>query len=234
MRIAILTICTGKYTIFFDGFYNSIKHNFLTDIQKTFYVFTDGDVKNGEDVIRIEQKKLGWPYDTMFRFKMFNRISEQLNQYDYLFFLNANMLVSEQIDVSILPGIENDNLIGVIHPGFYNSEKQLFPYERRGESSLFINQNEGRYYFQGCLNGGKSHDFLNMSSILDKKIEEDLKNGIIPIWHDESALNWYYKDKNVLAVNPGYAYPESWNIPFVKKIIQLDKNKWGGHQYLRN
>ena len=28
-------------------------------------------------------------------------------------------------------------------------------------------------------------------------IDEDIKNSKIPIWHDESYWNWYYKDKNV-------------------------------------
>jgi hypothetical protein len=64
-------------------------------------------------------------------------------------------------------------------------------------------------------------------------INNDLKNNIMPIWHDESALNWYFLNKTPLLVDCSYAYPESWEIPFKKKIIQRDKNKYGGYEYLR-
>jgi hypothetical protein len=55
----------------------------------------------------------------------------------------------------------------------------------------------------------------------------------MPIWHDESALNWYYLDKSPLLVDSSYAYPEGWSIPFNKKIIQRNKNNYGGYDYLR-
>ena len=41
MKIAILYICTGRYAQFFHDFYQSAKQYFLTDEDKTFFVFTD-------------------------------------------------------------------------------------------------------------------------------------------------------------------------------------------------
>jgi hypothetical protein len=73
-----------------------------------------------------------------------------------------------------------------------------------------------------------------MSKILETKIDIDLNNNIIPIWHDESALNWFFKDNKIHSLSPSYAYPESSIMPFQKKIVQLDKYKYGGHMYLRN
>ena len=75
MKIGILTICTGKYTIFFDSLYESLEKHFLKGYEKTYYVFTDGEIREEDNVVRIEQTKLGWPYDTMMRFNMFNGIS---------------------------------------------------------------------------------------------------------------------------------------------------------------
>jgi len=233
MRVAILTICTGKYTMFFKGFYESSKEYFLPGIEKNFFVFTDGVIENGSDVIRVEQKKLGWPFDTMMRFSMFNSISDQLKDFDYIFFLNANMVCVEKVGEEILPNKENDYLVGVDHPGFYHRPQDTFTYERNRISNFFIDINQGKNYFQGCLNGGRSKEFLEMSIELEKLIYDDLRKNHIPLWHDESALNWYYSKRNPKVLPPSYAYPEVANPDYDKKIIQLDKSKFGGHDFLR-
>jgi hypothetical protein len=235
INVGILYICTGKYSVFFEQFYESAEKYFIKNQNKTYYVFTDDvNIKERHNVKVINQPVLGWPYDTMKRFHMFNSIKDTLLNENYLFFFNANMKFVDYVNEEILPNEENDNLMAVNHPGFYNSPKGNFTYERRPQSRFYIPYNEGTIYYQGCLNGGKSDVFLDMTEKLAGMIDEDLSNDIIPVWWDESALNWYYKDKNPLAVSPSYAYPEGWNLPFEKKIIQLDKNKFGGYNFLRN
>jgi hypothetical protein len=165
---------------------------------------------------------------------MFNKIKDKLSEYDYIYFFNVNMLVTKEVGEEVLPNESNNYLMGVNHPGFYNKQKEEFPYERNSNSQCFIPLNEGNYYFQGCFNGGRSKEFLEMSEILQNKTDIDIKNGIIPIFHDESMLNWYYKDKNPLLLPSDYAYPEMWSIPFKRIIIQRDKQNYGGHEYLRS
>lgn len=230
--INIITICTGKYSVFFDNFYTTFEKYFLPNHKKTYFVFTDQNILKTDNVVNIQQKKLGWPYDTMMRFHMFKKL--ELNSNDYMFFLNANMIANEIIEDDILPTNQNNYLMGVQHPGFYNIPPNMLPYERREKSKLKISFNNGKYYYQGCFNGGRVKEFLSMSRELSELIDIDLTNSIIPIWHDESALNYYYHSIDPLILNPGYAYPETWNIPFSKKIIQLDKSKFGGHDYLRS
>jgi hypothetical protein len=165
---------------------------------------------------------------------MFNSIASELSDMDYLFFFNVNMKIIESIEDDIIPGIENDYLMGVNHPGYYQTKNEFdLPYERRYESSFFVPYGSGKIYYQGCFNGGRSSDFLKMSKSLEDLISRDLSNGITPIWHDESALNWYYLSRNPLTLSPSYAYPESWGANIDKKIIQIDKNKFGGHMELR-
>lgn len=238
-KINILTICTGKYTIFFQDFYNSCENHFLKGYDKKYFVFTDGEIIESDNIVRIQQSKLGWPYDTMMRFKMFNTIKDKLDG-DFTFFFNANMKFLQDIGEEALPNDENNGLMGVTHPGYFNVSKNQYPYERRFDSKFYIPYDSGNVYYQGCFNGGKTDDFMNMSSILESRIDQDLGNGIVPLWHDESALNWYYKDKNPLTLDISYAYPESElsnfigkNIQVDKKILQVDKNKYGGHQNLR-
>ena len=234
MKIGILYICTGKYNIFFNSFYESAEKYFVKDHEKTYYVFTDDlNIKKNNKIKIINQSFLGWPYDTMNRFHMFNSIKDQLFNEDYLFFFNANMRFFDYVNEEIIPKKENNFLIGVNHPGYYSSHKEQFSYERRESSLFYIPLTDGKYYYQGCLNGGKSENFLEMSQILSDMIDKDLKNNIIPIYHDESALNWYFKDKNPLLMSPSYAYPESWSLPFKKIIVQMDKTKFGTYDELR-
>jgi hypothetical protein len=232
-KIGILTICLGKYDIFFDGLYNSFKNFFLPNHEKIFYVFNDSAIPEKYDVRSIQYQKMGWPFDSLKRFEMFLTIKDELLDNDFLFFLNANMLCNNYVYDEILPAIDNDFLVGVNHPGFYNQTNLKFPYERNPKSKFYIKEGEGKTYFQGCFNGGKSENFIGLSEILSEKINEDLTNNIMPIWHDESALNWFFNNKKPLILDPSYSYPENWNLPFDKKIIQIDKNKWGGHNFLR-
>lgn len=236
MKVGILYIATGKYDLFFERFYESCERNFLPGVSKTYYVWTDSDkeIFNKPNIQKIFLKKAGWPYDTMMRFHHFDDASAVLSKNDYLFFFNANMIVNnvitdQHIDLS-------NNIVVVDHPHFYGRHNSLFPYERNERSTLYIPGGKGQYYVQGCFNGGKSDYFLRMCEVLSIAISIDLSNNIIPIWHDESALNWWIWDENyksVKVLDPGFAYPESMRLPFHKNIIQLDKNNYGGHNYLR-
>ena len=174
---------------------------------------------------------------TIKRFSIFNSSKELLSQQDYLYFLNANMLCVEDINDEIIPDEKNDYLTAVQHPGFYSQENYNFTYERNPKSKFYVSYDEGQCYFQGCFIGGRSNEFLNMSEYLDSLIDEDLSNDIIPVWWDESALNWYYKDKNPLIIDRHYAYPENHVYPNVflekTKILKRDKSKFGGHGFLR-
>jgi len=231
-KVAILIIATGKYSSFVNNLYNSCEEFFLPKISKDYYVFSDTISSQKDNIMVISQSHLGWPYDTMFRFKFFNSISDKLSKYDFLYFLNANMEVISVVGSEILP-IE-ESLVGVIHPGYYTNDVNEFPYERRTNSQFYIPRESGKHYYQGCFIGGKSNDFLEMSLILDRMVDVDLSNNIIPIWHDESALNWYYLNKNPLSLNSSYSYPEALDLPFEKKIVQLDKSRYGGHSFLRS
>lgn len=234
MKIGVLIICTGNYDIFFQKLFETSEQFFLKNYNKKYFVFTDSkNIKDSDNIKIIKQNFLGWPYDTMYRFKMFNAIEKELLELDYVFFFNANLIFISEVSNEVLPGEENDYLCGVNHPGYFNKSKDAFPYERRCESCLYVPIDDGKIYFQGCFLGGNSVNFMVMSKILEKKIDLDLKKDITPIYHDESALNWYYKDRNPLVLDSGYSYPESSDIPFEKKIIQRNKNTFGGYNYLR-
>jgi len=235
MKIGILYICTGKYTIFWNEFYQSAQQFLLPEDEKYYFVFSDGEINtyNNPNVTVIYQEKLGWPFDTLYRFKIFLKAEEQLKEMDFLYFFNANLVVKESIGREILP-LDDEDLAVTLHPGFFDKPRELFTYETRKESTACITPDKGENYIAGGLNGGRAESYLTMIRALARNIDTDYKKSIIALWHDESHINHYILDKKVKILSPAYLYPEGWELPFEQKILILDKSKLGGHEFLRD
>jgi hypothetical protein len=227
--IGILYIATGKYKLFFKNFYSSMFENFLIDVQKEIIVFTD-EIEyfpNYKNVKFIKIDHNDFPLDSLLRFRFFNKNKELLSQYTKLIFFNSNMIVIDKIQYCDF--FQNDNsfnFLAVNHPGWFNKTPQEFPYEQRPELECFCNRNDGKFYYQGCLFAGKTKDFLLMCEYLDNMIIKDLKKNLIAVWHDESYLNKFFTIEQPFVLSPSFAYPEFWQLPFDKKIIQLEKKVW--------
>jgi len=222
----VLYICTGKYNYFFEGFYLSAKKHLLKGVADvTYFVFTDNSQLSAEpDVHIIAKEPKGYPLDSLFRFDMFLSIEDQLSQFDYVFFFNANMVVVDDITSDFLP--EEEGLAAVIHPGYYNKPAWRFPYERNKKSTAYIPPRQGRYrYYMGSLNGGKVADFMELARICGRNTHIDYDNGIIAEVIDESHLNKYLRTHSCKGLHPSYAYPEGARLPFKPKIIIREKSK---------
>ena len=122
----------------------------------------------------------------------------------------------------IFPDPDSNGLVGTEHPGFYGGRRGT--YETNPLSTSYVPPQEGKIYYAGEFNGGTSEAFLNIAKTLMNNIDKDLENNFIATWHDESHLQRYFIDNPPKTLNPSYCYPESWNIPFEKKIIALDKD----------
>jgi len=228
-KVALLVIATNKYTQFVPPLYKSVKKHFLVNHDVKVVVFTDGDVPENESIIKIHQEHLEWPYSTMFRFKIFNKSADLLKDFDYLFYIDADTLIVDDINEDIL-----GDLVGVRHCGFYNGGGT---FENNPKSVFYVKPSDPKqhkYYFGGGFSGGKSDKYLELSSWCEKMIDEDLKNNIVPIFHDETSINLYflYNEPSII-LDPSYHYPQG-NIEYFKsrwkpydfspKILLLDKN----------
>lgn len=234
MKIACYTLSFGKYDIFFPELHKTIFKNFLPDHDKHIFIYSDVDFSSYHNTTSIYWKKMGWPYDTMMRFHLLNKIHDQILQYDYIFFFNVNMLVCQQVGDEVIPTNQNDYLVGAKHPMYGDCSPDKMPYERNVECSCYIPYNNGKMYFQGCFNGGSSKEFLKMSRVLATNLNTDNKKNIIPVWHDESQLNWYYAKKNPLILDSAYIHPELFPTQQSPKMIARAKELHGGHDVLRS
>ena len=228
-KMGILYICTGPYVLFWEDFYKSFEKNFLPNTKKQYYVFTDADKIYGEgneNITKYNLKNLPWPLTTLFRFDTFLSIKDDLLDCDYLMFSNANMVCSALVtEEEFLPQKnKNETLFFTEHPGYFNKHKKDVPYDRNKKSLAYIPYNKGEHYVIGALFGGETSEFLKMSEILKKRIEEDLKKNIIARWHDESHINRYIiNKKNIKFLSPSYCYPVGFDLNLDRKISGVSK-----------
>ena len=230
-KIGVLYICTGNYNVFWPEFYQSFEKNFINEYELHYFVFTDIEKIYGEDNKRVHRKYLNtlpWPLITLFRFRTFLSIEDELKDMDYLLFSNANMICGEKISAEeFLPRErKGEKLFVTIHPGYQNSAIRHVPYDRNKKCKAYIPYNKGYAYVIGAMNGGTSEAFLEMSHILNDAIEEDLKKNIIARWHDESHLNKYIIDRDdIRLLPPDYCYPDGMNVSYEKKIYAVSKKE---------
>lgn len=216
-NIGLLVVATGKYIQFVPPLIDSAKKHFCTNHDVNFFVFTDQELASMKHVTRVEQARMGWPYDTMNRYHVYYKNKELFSSMDYLFALDADMLFVADVGDEIL-----GELVATLHPGFIGKRGS---YETNRKSRAFVRSNEGTYYFAGGFYGGLKESVFKVFETNIQNIDRDLQRGIIAVWHDESHWNRYCIDHPpTVILNPSYCYPESWDLPYPKKLLALDKN----------
>jgi len=248
-KVAILYIALGRYTVFWKEFFESCE-DMLMNCEKHYFIWTDNPESeliyaDRANVTVIPTQKKGWPFDSLLRFQMFTDKKKELSRFDYVFFFNANFKFYNPTDLSeIAPREWNDGLVAGIHPSILThdiSNPDFLPYERRPESTAGVPFGQGKYYVCGAFNGGTSAAFLEMCQTLMTNVQTDLNQDIIALVDDESHLNAYMVNKNLLVSSVAYGFPES-HLKRLRprqrtmvKIISRTKDhpKYGGIRYLR-
>lgn len=219
-KIGLLVIATNKYISFTHPLHESVKKHFMPGHEVQMFVFTNQpNIPAG--TTRIEQEHLPWPGATLMRYHIFLKQEQLLSEMDYLFYSDADMRFVDKVGDEAL-----GDLVATIHPGFYNKPREQFSYETRPESAAYIPPGQGTTYFAGGFNGGRTSEYLKMARACRDIIDADAAKGMIPVWHDESAMNNYLsKHPPTNALSPSYCFPESWgHLPFHRRLLALDKN----------
>lgn len=219
---AIIFLGTQSYFDLFPKYAQSIFTKFLPEYAKTIFCFTDADIADPIDNVNyIKINHLTPPLVTLKRFETMLLAETELENFDYIFYVDADMLVVDCVDDY---NFENYKFFGVQHPGFIN---QLGTFEMDRNSTASVDSSyDLTTYYQGCFWGGKSKDVLMLCKVLAQNVNEDLNNNIIAIWQDESHLNKYFINNkcDVYLFSSSYAYPEKWNLNMPKIIVHLDKS----------
>jgi len=212
--IDLLIIATNNYTHFLPALIASVDKHFYKIV--TIHIFTDkvGEVvdmfvnKGNIRVHEVEHRE--WPYTTLYRFHFFQRYLSQLKG-EYVFYVDADTKFIANV------GDITSSRVAVQHCGYVGERGT---YEDRPQSHAFVKQSEGTMYYGGGFWGFKFAEFTKFVNKAVWMVQEDRRNGITPVWHDESILNRYLIDNPpTLVLSPSYHYPEN---------NEHIYGKWGG------
>ena len=232
-KVAICFIGTSKYIDFLPNYYQHIEEHFLPESEKTFLVFTDGELEGVPDnVIQYDQEHLDWPFITLKRFEIINKARQEIMKNDWFVFIDADALVVSDITEEEFLD-DTKEFFGVHHPCHFLGMEPHTRYpgalETNPKCRASVTEDvDMSTYWQGCLWGGKVPAVLQLIDELQRRTNEDLKDDIIAVWHDESHLNKFFienKDR-VNTLSSSYAYPEDFAdvCDFEAKIVHLSKN----------
>lgn len=198
-----------------------------------------------KSVTVIESDPVSWPAPTLMRYHLFLNEEEKLKDYDYIYYLDADMRVVQKISDEIF-----GNLTAAPHPGYAISKKMIPPYEPNPESAAhifrlgqIIEEEPGKkrfypFYAAGGFQGGKSDYFITAMKVMKKGIDRDFDRNYTAIWNDESFYNkylWEFQRRGgkITFLDVSYIYPDSlikeyyepiiWGRSYEPKIITLTK-----------
>ena len=234
--VSINIIATNKYVIFLGDLIKSVDDFLFRDYKISIIVHTNSDISHLEshsgriEIFKNEIEHEPWPFTTLKRFHYFIKGKDLIGKSDYSFYIDADSLFIGKISEDFLP---ERGMMGTIHPCLSSGNGTP---ERNPSSKAFISPSENNRYFCGGFFGGDSESFLNMSEKIASNIDEDLSNNIIAVWHDESHINRFFLDNPPSKIlEPPFAVAESLTpIGENSKVLFLDKNLKGGHEFFRN
>jgi len=226
-KIAILYICTGRYSIFWEKFYQSAQQYLFPNYRKHFFVFTDDSaIVSNDHITSIFKKTRGFPDDSLYRYLYFLEIEHLLAPFDYVYFFNANISFLGVIQEEFLPSSDSSfELVAVKHAGYISKHPIFYPYERSPQSMAHLPYQKDLSfgYYWGGINGGCTKAYLKLCKTLCQWIDSDKANGVLAVFHDESHFNKYINLFGGKIVPSIYGWPENWPTQDEIKILIRDK-----------
>ena len=220
---ALVALATGRYSHFVPQLVESVEEH-LPNAE--VFVLSDSCPQSsiGSRVTWLPWGHTQWPFSTLIRHRAIAAYSDLFSEFESLIHLDVDMRF---VAPAMFP---KNGIFAVEHPGYVGMEPASLPYERRPESCAAMSFEEGTMYFAGGLQGGETSAYLDACRILSRWMTEDLRQGIIPKWHDESLWNrfcYLRPPDNVLSAD--YCQPEK-DRSVNSVVLALDKE----HAFYRN
>lgn len=235
MKIAVLYVGIGVYIKLWKDFYMTCEEHFLPGVDKHYFLFTDkNDMKQEYNVTLVHQDDLGWPCNVVFRYQFQLRVKKQISNYDFAFFFNGNTRFCKTVKTDdFLPTEDEGWLIGLTWKD-ENDPPASHPYERRKESVVYIPYETNGRYYQSGITGGKTDVYIALLEECDELTKKDFKNGIVPVWHDESVYNKYMLNRRCKLITKDFANASQRDKAHKCKIVFQKKEDVLGRKFLRN
>lgn len=246
-KVALLFIALNeRYWPYLLQVIEDCKVNFLPHHKVDYFVWTDMPKENISRGTVIETEPIEWPHPTLMRYHLFLNEEERLKDYEYIFYLDADMHVVDKISDEIL----GEGLTVAEHPMYSLQARFVPPYEPNKDSAAYVPRlgqmivEDGKprfrpLYLAGGFQGGKTQHFIDAMKVMKKNIDKDFNNNYTAIWNDESHWNKYVFDyanpvdgHPTTVLGPEYVHPDSlikeyyepiWGRKLKPKIITITK-----------
>lgn len=234
--ISLNLIATNKYLEFLPDILESVEKFFFKNDRVNIIVHTNRELPKKKfhseriEVFRNEIDHEPWPFTTLKRFHYFIQAEKLIRKSNFSFYIDVDSLFIDNIGLS---DIQDSGIFATIHPGLNQGPGTP---ERNPNSEAYIPIGSTNRYFCGGFFGGDTESFLEMSEVIKNAINRDLEKNIIAIWHDESHLNKFLMlNEPAKIFNYPFAVAENLTPIFeTSKILFLDKNSKGGHEFFRS
>ena len=158
MKVAISFIGTNKYLDYLPQYYENIEKYFLPNSEKTILAFTDGELTDVPDNVKVyHQEHLPWPYITLKRFEIINKARKDIEDCDWLVFLDADTRVVAKVTEEEF--FSDKPYFGVHHPCHALKMQPHTEYPGAFETNTnsragVTEEDDTSMYYQGWLWGG--------------------------------------------------------------------------------
>ena len=234
MKVAVTFWGTQSYLNYLPEWYDRNEKYFLKDIEKRYFVFTDGELEGTPDnITTIKIPHYGFPETFYKTFEEMIKIKDTVSDFDWLVSIDADLYVQENIEYNQFFD-ESKKYFGVHHPchfvGFPPHNQKPGSYDINPLSNAYINENimDMKIYYQGCLWGGQIPQVFDMMEKIDEWTKQDVPRNTVGKYYEESYLNkWFLTHrKDVHTLDPDYAYPEMFkeHCNFPNKMMHLSKD----------
>lgn len=258
-KVAVLTIClNAPYHPYLGKMIESARKFFLQGHEVDYFTWSDMPEDALPGVKVFPTPPFDWPLPTLKRYDLFLQQEETLKEYDFLYYIDADMLFVSKVGDEVL----TKDLMAAQHPMYAVNKNFIPPYEPNKDSTSFIPRPgrvvevDGKKRFEplyaaGGFQGGRTDSFIKAMRKMKEMIDTDFVNNYIPVWNDETAWNKYlFENPASVFLSPSYVYPDSlnkayyqriWGRNYVPKLVTLTKpfslDKDGGvalNQTLKN
>lgn len=241
-RVAVVCICLNQqYWQYLPRMIASARKFFLKGHEVDFICWTDMPEEVKIDAKKIPTEAHPWPIPTLHRYHLFLQEEENLADYDYVYYCDADMVFVSRVGEEIF-----GDLVGAQHPMYAIKQNYVPPYEPNKNSTAYIPrlgriiEHNGQkrlepLYLAGGFQGGRSEYFIKAMKTMKEMIDDDFtKNNYIAVWNDESYWNRYCFDNPPdVVLSPSYVYPDTlnkayyqkaWGRNFCPKIVTITKS----------
>lgn len=220
MKLGIYYIATSNYKMGFEHFRKNI-HLFAPHLEKEVVVLSDGlEEWNDKEENGVKYKvhyirHHVWPIITLFKMKYILDFKD--NSYDYVCYFNGNLQYNPQYRIYF-----DWEKLNVSRHTFSDANDKYDGNKFESVSKDSVAYIDKYYqYIHGGLFFGKASIVYKMCEDVSNMVEIDLKNNIIPQWHDESYLNkWCVENEHLVAPKRKLIAYQEFNIDYPFSIIE--------------